>query len=133
MAVLALGGSFALRPGPAEGALVLPVPLSGGRTVTLPPLCPLKVNTGHDCPGCGLTRSFVAIAHGRPAEGFAIHRVGLALFLMAVYQLWYRPWMIRRDEILPPEPLRRVHVWIGRGLIAALIASWLWNVLSPHA
>ncbi|MCX5684342.1 MAG: DUF2752 domain-containing protein, partial [Planctomycetota bacterium] len=33
-----------------------------------PVLCPLRLVTGIPCPACGLTRSFCALASGRPAD-----------------------------------------------------------------
>jgi hypothetical protein len=101
---------------------------AGGRLLHLPPLCPLRAFTGMKCPGCGLTRAFVLIAHGRFEEAEAMHRVSLALFFAALWQLWYRPWMIRRAEVLPPEPLRTVHRIASWALIAALLGSWVYDV-----
>jgi hypothetical protein len=95
----------------------------------LPPLCPMKSLTGRDCPGCGLTRSFVAIAHGDLHGGVAYHRLGLVLFVAAVYQLWYRPWMIARGDFLPPGRLGWVHRWASRALIVGLLANWLFAQL----
>jgi hypothetical protein len=125
LAVLALGLSLALDAG-AGGGLVVPV-IGAGRE--LPVLCPLKAATGWDCPGCGLSRSFVAIAHGRIAEGFAQHRIGLAIFLLAIYQLAYRPWMMRRGAWDPPGPLLAVHRVATFAVIAALVANWIVNLI----
>lgn len=36
-----------------------------------PVLCPFRLATGLPCPGCGLTRSWVAAAHGNLATAFA--------------------------------------------------------------
>jgi len=41
-----------------------------------PILCPLRLVTGIPCPACGLTRSFCAMAAGRPAEAFGEHLLG---------------------------------------------------------
>lgn len=93
----------------------------------LPPMCPMKFVTGIDCPGCGLTRAFVAIGHGDLAESYHWHRVGLALYVVALYQLVYRPLMIWRGLERPGGAVARVHAWVGRALIAALVLNWLWN------
>lgn len=45
-----------------------------------PVLCPLRLATGIPCPACGLTRSFCALASGRPAEAFAEHLLGPPAF-----------------------------------------------------
>jgi len=33
-------------------------------------LCPVKAITGLDCPGCGITRMFVALFHGNIYQAF---------------------------------------------------------------
>ena len=33
-------------------------------------LCPIKTITGLDCPGCGITRMFVALFHGNIYQAF---------------------------------------------------------------
>ena len=49
-----------------------------------PILCPLRLATGLPCPGCGLTRSFCAMASGHVAQAFASHWFGPALFIAVV-------------------------------------------------
>jgi hypothetical protein len=46
-----------------------------------PFFCPLKSLTGVPCPGCGLTRSFVAIASGKIPEAIAFNLFGIFLFV----------------------------------------------------
>jgi hypothetical protein len=42
--------------------------------------CPLLTLTGIPCPGCGLTRSFVAIARGEWGEAVSYHLLGPIFF-----------------------------------------------------
>lgn len=109
----------------ASGDKVL-APVPGGARA-LPPLCPMKALTGWDCPGCGLTRSFVAFAHGDVAGSLHYHRVGIALFLVAAYHVLYRTFMVIRGGE-PPAWLALVHRWIARGLVAALMGNWILRV-----
>jgi hypothetical protein len=52
-------------------------------------LCLFRNLTGLPCVGCGLTRSFCALAKGEAARAFAFHALGPALFAAAcVY--WVR-------------------------------------------
>ena len=46
-------------------------------------LCPFRLATGLPCPGCGLTRSWVAAAHGDLSTAFADNAFG-PLSLVAV-------------------------------------------------
>jgi hypothetical protein len=51
-------------------------------------ICLLRRATGLPCPGCGLTRSFCAIAKGQVDRSFHFHALGPVLFAMAcVYWL----------------------------------------------
>jgi hypothetical protein len=62
----------------------------------LPPSCTMKTLTGYDCPGCGLTRSFVSLAHGNLLRSFSFNVAGPLLFSMMAFQLVYRPWQLWR-------------------------------------
>lgn len=46
--------------------------------------CIILAFTGIPCPGCGLTRSFVAMAHGRIGESFYYHLFGPLLFIIFI-------------------------------------------------
>lgn len=45
-----------------------------------PLVCPLRTLTGIPCPGCGLTRSFLAIAQGNFGEAVSYNILGPILF-----------------------------------------------------
>jgi hypothetical protein len=59
----------------------------------VPPLCAFRVLTGHGCPGCGLTRSFVFMGHGQVLDAFAIHKLGPLFFAALIVQV---PLTLRR-------------------------------------
>lgn len=46
-------------------------------------ICALRRATGLPCPGCGLTRSFCALAKGEVARAGYFHALGPALFTLA--------------------------------------------------
>ncbi len=51
-------------------------------------ICPFRLATGIPCPGCGLTRSFCAVAKGDVERGFELHWLGPLLFaVLCVYWL----------------------------------------------
>ena len=67
----------------------------------LPELCSFRRMLGIDCAGCGLTRSFISIGHGRLADAWSYHPAGLVLYAMAAFQLPYRSvqlWRLSRGQ-----------------------------------
>jgi hypothetical protein len=46
------------------------------------PLCLVKGLTGLDCPGCGMTRAFLFIGHGRFTDAAALHPFSIPAFLI---------------------------------------------------
>ena len=51
---------------------------------TGPVVCPFRLATGLPCPGCGLVRSWVALAHGDVQTALSRHAFGPLLFGLAV-------------------------------------------------
>ncbi len=89
----------------------------------LPPLCGSRVFFGVDCPGCGLTRSFVLLAHGRWAEAIAAHRIGWLLALGLLAQVPYRLAALFSRRAFPLGIWTpRIFGWL---LIVALVGNWL--------
>ena len=58
--------------------------------LVLPEVCLWRRMLGWNCPGCGLTRSFVSLAHGDVAAAWRFHLVGPLLFAAVVFQVPYR-------------------------------------------
>lgn len=46
------------------------------------PLCLVEWLTGRHCPGCGMTRAFLFIGHGRIADAVATHPASVPAFLI---------------------------------------------------
>jgi hypothetical protein len=89
----------------------------------LPVMCGSRSIFGVECPGCGLTRSFVALAGGDVAASLRYHRVGWVLFLAVLLQFPYRIIALRELRIGPVE--RSWPVWFGWALIGLLVFNWL--------
>ena len=89
----------------------------------LPETCGCRALFGIPCPGCGLTRSFVHLAHGRWAQSWRAHHLGWLLAAALLFQFPYRfaalGW--------PERKFLGEHVprWFGRAVIALLIANWI--------
>jgi hypothetical protein len=46
------------------------------------PLCLVKWLTGLDCPGCGMTRAFLLLGHGRVADAVAAHPASVPAYVV---------------------------------------------------
>lgn len=66
-----------------------------------PATCLSQRMFGVDCPGCGLTRSFVHLAHRRWHAAWSAHRLGWLAFLAVAIQVPYRLLLIRRARWQP--------------------------------
>lgn len=64
------------------GVVLLSVSLEPAWVGRQPTLCAVRAVTGVPCPGCGLTRSFVAAAHGDLGAAFAFHPFGPVLLAL---------------------------------------------------
>lgn len=62
----------------------------------IPEMCTFRRFLGVECPGCGLTRSFVFMAHLRPVDAFLMNKLGPPLFLLAAAQIPYRLYHLYR-------------------------------------
>jgi hypothetical protein len=94
--------------------------------VPLPGTCTYKKYVGMECPGCGLTRCFISLAHGRPVAAWNFNPAGILFFTIVAGQLPFRGlqiWRIRRG--LGEIPAGRLAHYLLGFLIAALISQWL--------
>lgn len=65
----------------------------------LPELCHMKRYTGVECPGCGMTRAFISLGHGRLADAWRYNPAAFLLFPLMVVQIPFRAaqlWRVRR-------------------------------------
>jgi hypothetical protein len=118
ISLLAIGLSFLLEVG-GEGRVFF----HGFPDWPLPKTCFTRDIFSIDCPGCGLTRSYIYLAHGNWRDAWSIHRMGGILFIATALQIPYRIIALYKSgrELLPIE----VSKYIGFGLIAMLILNWL--------
>jgi hypothetical protein len=83
-----------------------------------------------DCPGCGLTRCFIHLAHGRVASAWLVNPVGILLFIYVGLQIPVAIAMLA----IPQDGPRGVH-WLQRLipwnekaailLLLALLVQWI--------
>ncbi|MBX3420618.1 MAG: DUF2752 domain-containing protein [Pirellulaceae bacterium] len=124
VAVLAL--SVLLRPGP-DRSLLLP-----WSTIALPDACTSYRLLGVDCPGCGLTRSFVHLSRGNLAAAWQLNPVGIALYVLVIAQIPLAtvqclPQRIRNAWRRRPFYSRwfGANMWIALGMMVALAMQWV--------
>ncbi len=88
LAVIAIAGAHILDLSP-EGKITLRSDHLGF-AIQLPETCMSRRIFGISCPGCGLTRSFVAMAHGQIDMAIGANATGPMLFVLCWLQIPYR-------------------------------------------
>jgi hypothetical protein len=109
-----------------EGHLRIPA-----LNVRTPDTCLFKQITGAGCPGCGLTRCFVSIAHGNIHQAWGFNPAGFLLFPLVAAQIPYHAlqiWRIR-NGLGPWRPLR-LSSCLAYGLVTVLMVQWAYRWLS---
>ncbi|MDX1948323.1 MAG: DUF2752 domain-containing protein [Pirellulaceae bacterium] len=69
----------------------------------LPELCVFRRLTGYGCPGCGMTRCFISLAHFDLRAAWAYNPAGFFLFPLFAFQVPYRAWQLWRIRRGLPE------------------------------
>ncbi len=129
LALSALLGSFLLQP-IGEAGLCVTDPVWGAR-IPLPEMCWSRAVLGISCPGCGLTRSFVAMARGEIGSAWSLNPCGPLLFVLCCLQIPYR--VLAYLNVVRAIPLLK-HIemhghFITWFIAAGLIAMWLVRLL----
>jgi len=106
------------------------VAFAGRPDLPLPGMCLSYSLFGMKCPGCGLTRSFIYLAHGDLQSSLRMHRVGWILALALLLQIPYRIASLLRPgrEVLGLVIPRL----FGHLLIALLIGNWLQTIIADR-
>jgi hypothetical protein len=116
----------------AMGVLLVPSPTGAGthRVLGLPECGMLKM-TGHPCPTCGVTTSFVLAAHGRLGESLVNQPFGFAVFLLVAGGLGGLVFALVTGRSWYPVFVRVNPVVIILALLGLLLASWAykWSVM----
>ncbi len=95
----------------------------------LPGTCTFLRVTGVPCPGCGLTRSFISLAHGEWKDAWQYNPAGFVFFAMVVFQVPYRIFQIRRIRRgRQQHQFQLLDSWVLLLLVVALVVQWLWGL-----
>jgi hypothetical protein len=125
LALIAILGSFLLQPS-STGGLYVPIPVLGIR-FPLPDACLSHAVFGISCPGCGLTRSFTAMARGEIRAALLLNPCGPLLFILCCLQIPYRILAylnVGRSMALLQRIEKHGH-FITWGIAAGLVCTWL--------
>ncbi|MCZ0914253.1 DUF2752 domain-containing protein [Gordonia amicalis] len=103
-----------------------------------PGICPFAMMTGLPCPGCGLTRSWVAFMHGDVGAAFRFNVFGPILLVLTMVTValatatlvWRRksPLASWRDLVLGRAGAVLLGVWLTYGLARIVDAAAGWGI-----
>lgn len=115
---------------------------AGGRRVLikflgtqLPESCTMYARLGINCPGCGLTRSFINLSAGNWLEALRLNPLGIVCYLYTAAQI-----PLSGSLLLPSGLRRRIYakaterrwIWLNQwgfvGLMIALIVQWILRI-----
>ena len=97
--------------------------------MAIPNICMFRAYTGLPCPGCGLTRSLIAAAHGKIGLSFSFHRLGIITLIYILLQFVFNLGYI----IIPKKraPLSRYLKFLHRGIIVLAVLfllNWIFTL-----
>ena len=127
LAVAVLVASLLLRV-ERQGHVVVPL-----LRLRLPVSCTCRRLAGHDCPGSGLTRSFISLAHGHWHQAWKYNPAGPLWFGVVLAQIPYRWLQLRRlkgGQRPVAWPIANLVVWLG---VAMLLGQWLWRTAEARS
>lgn len=97
------------------------VAVRGLASYPLPHLCMSRLLYGFSCPGCGLTRSFIHLAHADWRAAWHVHRCGWLLAALVVAQIPYRALVLAR--LMRPISAR-VAQCLSFAILSVLVLNW---------
>lgn len=104
--------------------------VTGLSSFPIPESCGMQIMFGQSCPGCGLTRSFIHLAHGDWQRSFAVHRIGWIVALLVAFQIPYRLLALYH----PIVTVGGHWGWIIGILVGvAMFVNWFYNLWLTYA
>ena len=101
-------------------ALAVACAVSPERAESGPVLCPFRLATGLPCPGCGLTRSWVFIAHGDFGAALRVNPFGYLTMAAAVALI-----AVVTAAVLGGRPIPSMSPVVRSRPFLAVSACWL--------
>ena len=111
----------------SEGETTVRVP---GISMPMPESCISRRIWKIDCPGCGLTRSFISMSHGKFPSAFSFNPAGPLVYLFVLIQIpWHAYQILRLVSLRRPIESGWLYVPLY-GMSAAILVQWLWRFFS---
>ena len=108
-----------------EGPATVRLP---GLPMAMPESCMSRRAWGIDCPGCGLTRSFISMSHGQFKNAFSFNVAGPLVYLFVLIQIpWHAYQLFRLRNIRRPIETLWLYVPLF-GMSVVVLAQWLWRL-----
>ena len=83
-----------------------------------------------DCPGCGLTRSFISMSHGEFQRAFSFNMAGPLVYLFVLVQIPWHAWQLYRIVRLR-RPIESLWLYVPLyAMSGAILSQWLWRLCS---
>jgi hypothetical protein len=90
---------------------------------TIPSLCMFHNLTGFDCPGCGITRSFVYALHGQWYNSYLMHLWGIPLAAIVSFQI---PYHVGRAAGTGPIQFNPIFArWLKIFVVCSILIPWV--------
>jgi uncharacterized protein DUF2752 len=94
-----------------------------------PVLCAFRRFFGIPCPGCGMTRSLVALVHLDLRSAFAFHPLG-PIVIPYLAALWSTAWIsYAHSGNLVSRLAVRIPAWAHLGLLGLVLVVWILRFL----
>ena len=93
--------------------------------IALPQTCMFRNMTSLNCPGCGLTRSFISLADGHWQQSWHFNPVGWIVFILVVVQIPFRTLQLARLRSGRAALVFPGTLWLAWSLMILLVAQWL--------
>ena len=120
MATVIITLSFSMRNGAeSSGSVYLP-----WSDMPLPQACSSRMTLGISCPGCGMTRSFIAISHGEFQRAWNFNAASFLVYSFVLVQIPWQLFQIFRIRMGLPKIYS---LWIFLPMILcalAMVAQW---------
>jgi len=96
---------------------------------SVPQLCAVQRTFGLACPGCGLTRCFIALAHGEWQLAWQFNPAGLVLFALVALQIpWQAAQIARLRRGLPELHYDKLAAAVFALFVLLLFGQWILRV-----